>query len=342
MERAVYSKRATQEKPMIDNRPIPSANLQLTSVSFGTSAIGNLYQEISDDAADEVLVNAWEHGIRYFDTAPHYGRGLAEVRLGRFLKSKDRSSFTVSTKVGRVLRPGPARSEADGFINPLPFDRHYDYSAAGFEESLQGSRERLGVDKIDLVYVHDIGERTHGTDNASHLQDLMDTGLPYLASLKSEGKIGGFGLGVNENEICIDILREHALDVILLAGRWTLLDRSAEDRLVSLCRERGTSLVLGGVFNSGILATGPVEGAHFDYKIAGPDILAKVTDLKKASEERALSLATAALQFAHSRKCVASVLIGTAKSKSLTRNLSALKEPIEETALEHISSVVSC
>ncbi|MEM9631267.1 MAG: aldo/keto reductase [Pseudomonadota bacterium] len=141
---------------------------------------------------------------------------------------------------------------------------------------------------------------------------------------------------------CIDILRRHALDVILLAGRWTLLDRSAEDSLVALCRERGTSLVLGGIFNSGILATGPVEEAHFDYKIAGPDVLAKVTDLKKASEERALTLATASLQFAHSRKGVVSVLIGTAKSASLTRNLSALKEPIDETALEHISSVISC
>ncbi|MES0885223.1 aldo/keto reductase [Roseibium sp. SCP14] len=325
---------------MIHSRPILSANLQLTSVSFGCSAIGNLYQEITDSSANKVLERAWEHGIRYFDTAPHYGRGLAEVRLGRFLKSKARFSFVVSTKVGRVLRPGSARDEADGFINPLPYERHYDYSAAGFEESLAGSRERLGIDKIDLVYIHDIGERTHGADNGRHLRDLMDTGLPYLAKLKSEGKICGFGLGVNENEICVDILREHSLDVILLAGRWTLLDRSAEDRLVTLCQERGTSLVLGGVFNSGILATGPVEGAHFDYKPASPEILAKVGELAKASEKFDLPLAAASLQFAYSRGGVASVLVGTANPNSLSRNIAALKTPIDEKTLSFISSAM--
>jgi len=310
---------------MFEQRKVADTDVILSSISFGCSGIANMYVEVSDDDANALLDYAWDRGIRYFDAAPHYGRGLAEARLGKFLAGRPREEFAVSTKVGRVLRPGPAMDEADGFIAPLPNAVHYDYSGAGVRESFEGSCERLGVDHVDILFVHDIGELTHGADNARHMADLLDTGLPELERLKAEGRIGAIGLGVNETQVCLDVMAHYHLDAILLAGRWTLLDRSAEAELVPLCRERGTSLVLGGIFNSGILATGAVDGAHYDYGPAPDDIVVKVRTLEKFARQYDVPLATAAMQFGLSRTGVASVLIGTGKTSSLKRNLDALE-----------------
>ncbi|MBT0957176.1 aldo/keto reductase [Alphaproteobacteria bacterium KMM 3653] len=310
---------------MFEQRKVGATDVSVSSISFGCSGIANLYVEVSDLDARTVLDCAWKRGIRYFDVAPHYGRGLAEVRLGKFLLGKSRSEFALSTKVGRVLRSGPQLDEADGFIAPLPNAVHYDYSAAGIRESFEGSCDRLGVDAIDIVYVHDIGALTHGSENDRHMKDLFETGLPELERLKSEGRIGAIGLGVNETQVCLDVMARHHLDVILLAGRWTLLDRSAEAELVPLCHEQKTSLVLGGIFNSGILAMGAVDGAHYDYGPAPEDILAKVRRLEKLARQFDTPLATAAMQFGLTRPGVASVLIGTGKTSSLNRNLDALE-----------------
>ena len=309
---------------------IGGTNIEVTDVSFGTSGIGNLGRAVAEEAATEVLQTAWTSGIRYFDTAPHYGRGLAEQRLGTFLKPFDRSSFVVSTKVGRVLTPGDTLAEADGFIDPLPNQVRYDYSGDGIEEALEGSLERLQTRHVDIVYVHDIGAYTHGSDNESHRADLLATGLDRLLRLKDKGIIRAFGLGVNETRICLDLLDETEMDVILLAGRLTLLDRSAEERLVARCREKSVSLVLGGVFNSGILATGPVDGAWFDYAPASEDILRKVRALKRQTDATGVPLATAALHFARSHPAAASILLGTARPSSLQRNLGALNAPVPD------------
>lgn len=305
-------------------KQIGSTNVRVSEISFGCASIGNLYRKITDVEAHEVLGTAWNADIRYFDTAPHYGRGLSEFRLGAFLKNKPRDQYVLSTKVGRVLCAGQQLSEADGFIEPLPNDVRYDYSGDGIEASFEQSCAYLGTDYIDILYVHDIGTYTHADANAAHMDDLLGTGLDRLQKLKDTGRIGAFGLGVNENQICMDILQEHPLDVILLAGRLTLLDRSAEAALVPLCLESRTSLVLGGIFNSGILATGPVDGASYDYGPATPDILERVRQLEGRASEHGLDLATAALHFARSHPAAASVLLGTAKSSSLTRNLNAL------------------
>lgn len=308
-----------------NKRRVGDTEVKTSEISFGTSGIANLYTEVSDEAAREVLQYAWDSGIRYFDTAPHYGRGLAEHRLGRFLTNKPRNSFVVSSKVGRVLSPGKPMQEADGFVKPLPNDVRYDYSGRGILESFGGSCARLGVDYIDLLYVHDIGELTHGDDNAGHMADLFETGFAMLERLKRDGRIGAFGLGVNECQVCLDILKQQSLDVILLAGRWTLLDRSAEQDLVPLCTAMGTSLVLGGIFNSGILATGAVAGAHFDYAPASRAILQKTRALQEKCEAQGVPLAVAALKFGLAQNLVSSVLIGTGKTSSLARNLSALE-----------------
>jgi D-threo-aldose 1-dehydrogenase len=306
-----------------DFRPVGHTALKLTSLGFGCASIGNLGHAVSDAEAAAVLDRAWEAGIRYFDTAPHYGRGRSEARLGAFLKGKVRGDYVVSTKVGKVLRPGAQVAEADGFVDPLPNEAHYEYTAAALEEALEGSLRRLGTGHVDIVYVHDIGTMTHGAANARHFDDLMSSGLPYLKKLKAEGLIGAIGLGVNETQVCIDVLRSEALDVILLAGRWTLLDRAAEAELVALAKDKGTSFVLGGIYNSGILAKGPVPGAWFNYQPASEAILAQVRDLEARAKAEGVTLPQAAMQFAMTRPGVASVLIGTSSLRQLEQNLSA-------------------
>lgn len=300
----------------------------VSKIAFGCSAIGNLYREISDADAHDVLRFAWDRGIRYFDTAPHYGRGLSEQRLGTFLKGRDRAAYTLSTKVGRLLSPGPDLPQADGFINPLPMKVRYDYSGDGIEAAFEQSCGRLGTSYIDIVYVHDIGRLTHGPDAKRHMDDLLGSGMERLQELKLRGRIGAIGLGVNENEVCLEVMREVRLDVILLAGRLTLLDRSAEEALIPACRDAGTALVLGGIFNSGILATGPVPGALFDYEPATPDILEKARRLEERAEALGVPLASAALRFATTHPSVSSVLLGTAQIRSLQRNLDALQAPV--------------
>lgn len=309
---------------------IGKTDLTVTEVSFGCASIGNLYHAVSDAQAQEVIAAAWQEGIRYFDTAPHYGRGLSEQRLGNFLRHKLRDSYTLSTKVGRVLSPGHTMSEADGFIDPLPNDVRYDYSGDGIESSLETSLERLRTTMIDIAFVHDLGRYTHGAGNDTHMEAFLGSGYERLVQLKEKGRIRAFGLGVNENEVCLEVMQHGPLDVILLAGRLTLLDRSAEEQLTQNCREAETSLVLGGVFNSGILATGPVEGATYDYAPASSEILAQVSGLQATSERLGLPLATSALLFAKHHDLTASVLIGTAKASTLQRNLLALKTALPD------------
>ena len=312
-------------------RKVGHTDVEVTEIAFGCASIGNLYREIGEDQAQAVLKAAWDAGIRYFDTAPHYGRGLSEMRLGRFLKG--RSGFTLSTKVGRVLSPAKAHiAEADCYVNPAQNDVRYDYSGDGIEESLEQSLERLGATHVDIVYVHDIGEYTHGEQNAAHMAAFLSSGYERLVHLKEAGRIGAFGLGVNECQVCLDVMDHGPIDAILLAGRLTLLDRSAEAELVPRCREAGTSLVLGGVFNSGILATGPVEGATYDYEPATQDMMDRVRLLQGQAEAAGIPLATAALLFARHHPATAAVLLGTAKSGTLSRNLGALSLQVPEGA----------
>lgn len=323
---------------VFDFRPVGHTSLKVTSLGFGGASIGNLGQAVTDAEAEAVLARAWQAGIRYFDTAPHYGRGRSEQRLGAFLGRQNRADYVVSTKVGKVLRPGTQLAEADGFVDPLPNDAHYDYSAAAIEEALAGSLQRLGTGHADIVYVHDIGTMTHGAANARHFDDLMSSGLPYLKQLRAEGTVGAIGIGVNETAIAIDILKTAPLDVILLAGRWTLLDRDGEAELVPLAREKGTSFVLGGIYNSGILATGAKPGAWFNYQPAGEAVLAKVQELEARAAAEGATLPQAALQFGLTRPGVASVLVGTASVAQLEQNLRLASAPLSAEAATRLFS----
>ncbi|WP_411036216.1 aldo/keto reductase [Shinella sp. BYT-45] len=304
-------------------RTIGRTGLAVTEYSFGTAPLGGLYRSCPRDLAMATLETAWEEGLRYYDTAPWYGFGRAERYVGDFLRDKPKASYVLSTKVGRVMVPVPDdKVPSYGFVDPLPFDVRYDYSYDGIMRCIELSYARLGLNLIDILYVHDIGVYTHGAErNAVYLRQLLDSGLKALAELKSSGTIKAFGLGVNEVPVCLDVMRQADLDCILLAGRYTLLDRSAVEDLLPLCEAKGTSLVVGGVFNSGILATGPVEGAHFDYMAATPEIADRVGAMAEIAGERGLPLAAPALQFPLEHPAVASVLLGTAKPESLRRNM---------------------
>ncbi|MET0747904.1 MAG: aldo/keto reductase [Rhizobium sp.] len=313
-------------------RKIGRTALEVTEISFGAAALGGLYRACPRDQAMETLQAAWDGGIRYFDVAPWYGLGLAERHVGDFLRHKPDGSYILSTKVGRLLRPVPTGTVPDySYVDPLSFDADYDYSYDGIMRSVDFSYARLGLNHIDILYVHDIGAYTHGrAANEHHLGQLLGSGIKALEQLKSSGAIAAYGLGVNEVPVCLDVMRAAEIDCILLAGRYTLLDRSAVAELLPLCRQQQTSLVVGGVFNSGILATGPVPGSNFDYMPASEEVLAKVAAMETVAEGSRLPLAAPALQFPLRDPIVASVLIGTAKASSLRRNMENFAQPVPE------------
>ncbi|MBD9374469.1 aldo/keto reductase [Rhizobium sp. ARZ01] len=313
-------------------KTIGTTGLAVTEYSFGTAALGGLYRACPRDVAMETLQAAWDEGMRYFDTAPWYGFGLAERETGDFLRSKPKGEWTLSTKVGRIMVPvADDKVPNYGYVDPLPFDVRYDYSYDGIMRSVELSYARLGLNRIDMLYVHDIGGYTHGAErNALHLRALMDSGLKALEELKSSGTIKAYGLGVNEVPVCLEVMKGASIDCVLLAGRYTLLDRSAVEELLPLCLKRNTSVVVGGVFNSGILATGAVEGAHFDYMPATQDVLSRVRALEELANANGVPLAAAAMQFPLRHPAVASVLLGTAKPSSLHRNAELTRSRVPE------------
>jgi D-threo-aldose 1-dehydrogenase len=319
----------------MNKRRIGRTALDVTEIGFGGASIGGLYRSCSREAAMETLQTAWDAGIRYFDTAPFYGFGLSERRMGDFLRDKPRDEYVLSTKVGRLLRPVPDSEIPDhGYVDPLPFAVDYDYSYDAIMRSVEFSYARLGLNRIDILFVHDIGVYTHGVEKTKvHFRQLMDSGLKALDELKSAGAIAAYGLGVNEVQICLDVMRQAPLDCNLLAGRYSLLDRSAEAELLALSEKQGTSLVIGGVFNSGILATGPVAGANFDYGPASADILARVAGMQRVAEAKGIPLPAAALAFPLRSPAVAAILLGTAAPASLTRNLDLLSTTVPDSVL---------
>lgn len=307
----------------MQTRRIGRTGLSVSEYSFGAAGLGGLYRECTRDAAMATLDAAWTAGLRYFDVAPFYGLGLAERRVGDFLREKPRDQFVLSTKVGRLLHPVPEDKVPDySYVKPLNFDVRYDYSYDGIMRSVEASYARLGLNRIDILYVHDIGVYTHGVArNAIYLGQLLDGGLKALEELKSSGTIAAYGLGVNEVPVCLEVMRQADIDCILLAGRYTLLDRSAVAELLPVCEKKQTSLIVGGVFNSGILATGPVEGAHFDYMPATEDVRQKVGAMEDIARAMNVPLAAPAMQFPLASPLVASALLGTAKPESLKRNM---------------------
>ena len=295
------------------NRLVSRAGLSVSEIGFGAAMLGNLYQPLSEPDARNTLEAALDAGIAYVDTAPRYGHGLSERRVGDVLRG--RRDVVLSTKVGRLFRANPALggyAERNGFCSPMPFESHYDYSYDGVMRSYEDSLQRLGLARIDILYIHDIGRLTHGEGHTETFAQLTGGGFRALAELRASGAIAAFGLGVNEWEICLEAMAQAELDMVLLAGRYTLLEQGALGRFLSACVEREISVVIGGAYNSGILATGTRgrEAPLYDYAPAPAPVLERVRRLEAVCDEFDVPLAAAALQFPLSHPAVVSVIPG--------------------------------
>jgi D-threo-aldose 1-dehydrogenase len=276
--------------------------VELTDLAFGAAALGNLFTAVTDREARATVDAAWDAGIRAFDTAPHYGLGLSERRLGAALRERPRDGFVLSTKVGRILEPvaDPVGEDPDGFAVPAAFRRVWDFSGDGVRRSIEASLERLGLDRIDTVLIH---------DPDLHADQAIGEAFPALAKLRDEGVVGAVGVGMNQTGVPLRFVRETDVDVILLAGRYTLLERAGTE-LLDEAAARDVGIVIGGVFNSGLLVD-PKPSSTYDYQAVPPEILNEALRLKSICERHGVPLRAAALQFPQRHPAVRSVLIGS-------------------------------
>lgn len=311
----------------MNTRKLGSTDVEVTELGFGAAQIGNLYAPVDDETAAAAVDAAWQEGVRYFDTAPHYGLGLSERRLGAALGRRPRDEFVVSTKVGRLLveNPAPTGSDLDvaGFAVPDDLTRQLDYSGDGVRRSLEASLTRLGLDRVDIVYVH---------DPDAHLDQAIRESIPALCQLRDEGVVGAVGAGMNYWQPLLRIVQEADADVVMLAGRWTLLDRSGEP-LLEECERRNVSVVAAAPFNSGILARPwPADGAMWNYEPAPEDVLAKARALAAACQEHGNTLPQAAVCFPLRHPAVASVVAGMRTAAQARTSAAYLGAGISEDA----------
>lgn len=303
--------------------------LGLGPLGFGGAPLGNLYAPIDEAEALATLRAAWDLGLRHFDTAPHYGHGLSEHRFGCALRGLPRDSFVLSTKVGRLLWPAAdAPSTQHGFVGTLPFVQRFDYSYDGALRSLEDSLQRLGLARVDIVYIHDIDRHTQKDEQPRRFREAMEGAYKALERLRAEGTVKAIGLGVNNWEVCRDALKHGDFDGFLLAGRYTLLDQSALPELLPLCVERAAGIVIGGPYNSGILATGPVSGARYNYAPATPEILARAGRFEAQCRRFDVPLRAAALQFPLGHPAVRAVIPGARSPAEVKENVSLMNAPI--------------
>jgi len=294
---------------------------KLPDYGLGAAGLGNLYTAISDEEAVRTLAAARDAQFDYLDTAPYYGHGLSEQRVGKFLASTGYRP-AISTKVGRCLDPaGSSPIPDNGFASPAPFIPRFDYSAQGIREAFAGSQARLGVDCVDVLLLHDIGEVVHGDAHSAMLAQAISEALPEMAALKAEGKTRWIGLGVNEIRVCEEILAQVELDVLLIAGRYTLLEHEAALPFLDACHARGVKIIIGGAFNSGLLAASAGEPLRYDYDTAPGWAVDRAAQLREVCASFDVPLPAAALQFCKAHPAVASVIPG-AKSAEQVRQIS--------------------
>jgi D-threo-aldose 1-dehydrogenase len=309
-----------------------NGGLDFTELGFGSAPLGNLYKAISDDEAYQVVEAAWASGSRYFDTAPLYGLGLSETRMGRFLKTKNRDDYILSTKVGRRLEVcKPDQRTGIGKFFDTPIRREiYDYSYDGVMRSFEASFERTGLDRFDILFVHDVDIFTHGSKEASdaRIDEFMKGGYHAVLSLRDQGVIKAFGGGINEWQVCQTLAERGDFDLFLLAGRYTLLEQEALTSFLPLCEKRGIGIVLGGPYNSGILARGPSDTAQYNYSDAPAAVIDRVRQINAVCEKHGVRLIEAALNFPLLHPAVVSVIPGGQSVAEVNANRAILGRPI--------------
>lgn len=322
---------------MIPTRPIGRTALRVSALGLGGTGLANLYASIADQEAANLIQGAQALGVNFFDTAPCYGVGLSELRLGAILPSLPRDSFVLSTKVGYDLVEPSAEDDLAPslFVDAPRLVTRYDFSYDAAMRSIEGSLKRLGVDRVDMVAIHD-PDQTAGADPtadpyaASLFAEAMAGAYRALDDLRAQKVIGAVGVGMNQWQMLVDFAREGDFDYFLCAGRYSLLRTDAGQVLLPLCEEKGISVIIGGPYSSGILASGAVEGAMFDYAPASPEVMAQVRAIESLCADYGISLRAAALQFPLQHPAVASVIPGARSLDELQQNASALTETIPE------------
>lgn len=309
-------------------RPLGQTGLALSGLGLGGAPLGNLYQAVDAEEAATVVMSAYHTGIRYFDTAPLYGSGLSEIRMGQALAAVPRREYVLSSKVGWLLDDDASVSRDGPYVGLPGKRRRCDYSADGVRRSLEDSLQRLGLERIDIVYIHDLDTACHGDDLPQRFREAMDGAWPALAELRRQGVIGAIGLGVNEWQVCERALQHADPDCFLLAGRYSLLDQSAAASFLPACQRRGTGVVIGGPYNSGILASGPVPGAYYDYRPASPEILRRAAELEAICRRHQVPLAAAAIQFPAFHPAVVSVVPGARTPAEMALNVKLYEQSV--------------
>lgn len=308
----------------LPRRPVGSTGIALSELSFGAAGLGNLYRAIDDDTALTAVGAAWDLGIRYFDTAPHYGLGLSERRLGAALAGRPRDDFVLSTKVGRLLapHPRPTTQDTEGFAVPGDLRRVWDMSPDGVRRSLDASLQRLGVDRVDIVFVHDPDQ---------YRASAAREGLAALAELRAQGVVGAIGIGTNTAAQLPGLFADGLLDVAMVAGRYTLLEQESAAAALAAAGRAGASVVAAAVFNSGLLsAARPVAGARYDYGEAPAELIQRAVRLADVCEGHGVSLPEAAIAFPLRHPAVATVTVGMRTTEQVTQNVQRYRRPVPE------------
>lgn len=299
-------------------------------MGFGAAPIGNFLKPISEETSDAMVQRAWNAGMRYFDTAPYYGHGLSEARLGHSLRWKPRDEYVLSSKVGRVLRASPRKTtDFKPWADGLPFTCRFDYSYDGTMRSFEDSLQRLGLERIDILFIHDADIFTHGPEKQKvYFKQAMEGCYPALLKLREQGVVKSIGVGVNNWEVSLDFLKQGDFDSLLVAGRYTLLEQDSLDELLPLCEKRDVAIVVGGGLNSGILATGAVPGAKYNYSPAPDRIMEKMRKIEAVCKAHDVLLPAAALQFLLAHPCAASHVPGTRTVEQMDQNIAWVTHPI--------------
>ena len=304
--------------------------VEVSRLSLGTAALGGLYTTVSDADCTDTVLTAMNNGINFIDTAPHYGKGASEVRLAKALSGRDRSTFVISTKVGRLLIPSTTYIYEFFMRADNTVERKFDFTASGVRQSLESSLERLGVDSVEILFIH---------DPDLNADDAILQAYPELERMRSEGVIKAIGVGMNQCEIPVRIMKETDIDMVLIAGRYSLLDQKAMKELLPTALARNVDVIVAGVFNSGILAN-PVKGATFDYMPASDELLAKAARIREVLDGHQVSLTSAALQYPLRHPAVKSVLVGCRSAAEVSTNIREFNKTVENAAWEDLESVL--